>query len=129
MTLTLSDSDGRAVRNPTPDDIDAMLDDLDRDEGFVILERAPLEFVQATGGCIEYREGNCHYRAMIEPGDRALVRRIFVEYLSGGDSWKTAAQWHDVTHEIGYFHGVPYGWIVVAFIVLMIAYVVFETTR
>jgi len=86
--------------NPTEIDIAAAV--RDEDNEFVILHHDDGEsFMQAGGGCVEYRVGPTkqHHRAR---GDVAVAQviKLLTLYNRGDESYRTAVQWDDVTEEM-----------------------------
>jgi hypothetical protein len=132
MTMELTRSEGRPIRNPTVDDVEAALSELDLPEGFLILAKAEQEYVQAAGTCLEYRDASGHFRATMEQDDRGAIRRVFLAYLAGDAAWRTMVPWRDVSKEIGSVAGIGWRWIVAVFVILVIGYIVYRyllTTR
>jgi hypothetical protein len=128
MAMELSRSEGRAIRDPTPDDIEAALNELDNDDAFLILAAAAEEYVQAAGTCLEYRAAGHHYRA-VEPCGRDVVRRVFLAYLAGDGQWRALTEWQDVTEEVSAVRGARCGWYLAGIVGLLLAFVAYLLLR
>lgn len=105
MKLTVN---GRVVsKSPTPALIRASLVELDVDrdgEGFLILERDKMTYLQASGDSrtgfdVEYQEGTDdeHYQVQNAPLGLEEVAAIFCDYLQGDVSWEKYGQWSEIT--------------------------------
>ena len=125
MTMELSRSQGRAIQDPTPADIEAALSELGTDGGFLILAKSDEEYVQAAGTCLEYREFEQHYRAVGACGPD-LVRSVFLEYLTPGGQWRTMTEWEDVTEEVSTVGGTRYVWYLAGIVGLALIYVAYR---
>lgn len=90
----------RVLNDPTWADVDEALSSMKEDGDYVILTRGEAEFMQSIPGCIEYREGDYHYRA--DTNDPAISKIIdaFRSYLDGDERWRTMFVWRDVTDEV-----------------------------
>jgi hypothetical protein len=127
--VELTRSTGRAIQNPTADDVEAALGELNISDGFLILAKAEQEYVQAAGTWLEYRDAAGHFRAALEQSDPGTIRRVLLAYLASDDAWRAMVQWNDVTDEVGRAAGTGWRWIVVAFVVLAVAYIVYQYIR
>ncbi len=85
--------------NPAPSDISGIFADPKLLGEFAILSKQPGEFLQAAigtdGMCqLEYREENPerHFQAT-QPVALANVEAAFLDYLAGGDTWRTSHEW------------------------------------
>lgn len=97
MTLTLSD--GPAIENPSAEEIESALREMEETGGeFVILDRSELDYMQAAGEGgeygLEYQEGSLdrHYR--VENVTLEAVIEAFQQYARGEDAaWKSRFAW------------------------------------
>jgi hypothetical protein len=97
VTLTLSD--GPTIENPSAQEIESALRDMEATGGeFAILDRGELDYMQAAGGDdeygLEYQEGSLdrHYR--VENVTLGAVIEAFQQYARGEDSaWKSRFAW------------------------------------
>ncbi|MFN0137645.1 MAG: hypothetical protein ACKVS9_16190 [Phycisphaerae bacterium] len=98
--MKLKTSDGGEKRHPTPDEVSGAVRRLamNADE-FVILQRALEDYVQISGGRLEYRDASGHYRAD-SPVTVELADRVFSGFLDGGDKWRGLVKWRDAEEEL-----------------------------
>lgn len=80
-------------RHPTQDEVSNAIQRFAMEpDQFVILERAPEEYVQISGGQLEYRDATGHYRADSQITEK-IAERIFIAFLDGGDAWRGIVPW------------------------------------
>jgi hypothetical protein len=94
--MELATGDKRIV-SPSEDDV---VRELRANDEFVILAVAEQEYVQTSGGILEYRHDGRQFRARGTTIDPALIERVFLAYLAGDPGWRGPVEWTDVTEEL-----------------------------
>jgi len=105
VTLTLSS--GQEMTDPSDDELREGLAALDVEgdgEGFAILARSDLTYVQVSGDqsigfYMEYQEGGTdrHFRAVREDFSLDEVVATFADYRDGGLEWWRGKDWEQIS--------------------------------
>ena len=103
--MELTTESGWSTKSPGPHDIERALEELSRDDGFLILGRADQDYVQAADCTIEYRQNGRHYRYETPVPDPELVRSILLSYQADDNQWKSMVAWEDMTAELSSWPG------------------------
>ncbi|MGE0480165.1 MAG: hypothetical protein AB7Q17_06795 [Phycisphaerae bacterium] len=93
-------------RSPKESDIDAALVEARRAGGFVILSRAPEDYMQTDGRMVEVRRDGRHLRLETEheqPVDGETLRNLFASFFRDHEEWRHAS-WRDVGDELNTTH-------------------------
>lgn len=98
--MKLETTSGGETKNPGPDALEAALDELWIDDGFLILSRAAEDYVQAAGCVVEYRQDGRHFCHETTSPERDLVRAVLFSYFADDGKWKNLVEWRDVTDEL-----------------------------
>ena len=92
-TITLEDSNGATISNPSEVQISEALGRIGAGIDHCSLSLPSDSFVQAAGGqnqlFVEYRDSSGMYSSAKKDFDVVSVTRIFVDAMSGKDGWKT----------------------------------------
>lgn len=91
-SITLEDSDGKTVKNPTEAQIISTLEKIGSTLDHCILDLGDPGFLQAAGSkgrlLIQYSDGSDMYESVKSDFTAAAVGKIFLDAMSGRTEWK-----------------------------------------
>jgi hypothetical protein len=112
----------RVIKQPQPQDLVNALGELAKlDDGYIILARAPQEYVQTASGIVEYRERGQHFRTVADPVAPTVIQELFLAYLRGDADWQQGTEWKDVTEELTPTRRGSLAWVLAVAVLLLLA--------
>ena len=76
----------------------ALQEEFDQTVEFVVMDNGK-DFIQTSGGALEYHEGNKHYFVADNPVDQEKIKAAFLSYYRGDGEYLRNFEWTERIYE------------------------------
>ena len=76
----------------------ALQEEFDQTVEFVVMDNGK-DFIQTSGGALEYHEGNKHYFVADNPVDQEKIKAAFLSYYRGDGEYLRNFEWTEEIYE------------------------------
>ena len=76
----------------------ALQEEFDQTVEFVVMENGK-DFIQTSGGALEYREGDKHYFVADNPVEQEKIKAAFLSYYRGDGEYLRDFEWEEIIYE------------------------------
>lgn len=76
----------------------ALQEEFDQTVEFVVMENGK-DFIQTSGGALEYHEGEKHYFVADNPVDQEKIKAAFISYYRGDGEYLRNFEWTEEIYE------------------------------
>ena len=76
----------------------ALQEEFDQAVEFVVMDNGK-DFIQTSGGALEYREGDKHYFVADNPVDQEKIKAAFISYYRGDGEYLRNFEWTEKNYE------------------------------
>ena len=78
--------------------LNALQEEFDQTVEFVVMENGK-DFIQTSGGALEYHEGEKHYFVADNPVDQEKIKAAFISYYRGDGEYLRNFEWTEKIYE------------------------------
>ena len=89
--------DGKTIHSEE-EILTALQEEFDQTVEFVVMDNGK-DFIQTSGGALEYREGDKHYFVADNPVDQEKIKAAFISYYRGDGEYLRNFEWTEEIHE------------------------------
>lgn len=89
--------DGKTIHSEE-EILTALQEEFDQTVEFVVMENGK-DFIQTSGGALEYHEGEKHYFVADNPVDQEKIKAAFISYYRGDGEYLRNFEWTEEIYE------------------------------
>ena len=78
--------------------LNALQEEFDQTVEFVVMDNGD-DFIQTSGGALEYHAGDKHYFVADNPVDQEKIKAAFISYYRGDGEYLRDFEWEEIIYE------------------------------